>query len=170
MKPLILISNDDGIKAKGLKELCRAAEGLGEVVIAAPDREKSGAAGSITIWRNLKAVKKGFPGAAAAYSVNGTPVDCVKLAALKLLERRPDIVLSGINHGPNYGKFILYSGTVGAAVEAALLGIPSMAFSLSSFSPDADFTAAKEYAAKLIRLVLEGKIRMNSRTMLNINI
>ena len=120
----ILVSNDDGIEAPGLTCLVRAMEGLGDVVVVAPDRERSGASHSLTLLRPLRIqeIRKDW------FSVDGTPTDCVNLAIREiLLDRRPQLVVSGINRGPNLGDDVLYSGTVAAAVEAAIQGIPGMA-------------------------------------------
>ena len=168
-KPLIVISNDDGIKAKGIKALYNEFIKFADVFVIAPESEKSGASHSVTIHNRLKVKKVKF-GTGTGYSVAGTPADCVKLAIFNLCKRTPDIVVSGINHGPNYGKFIIYSGTVGAATEAALLGIPSAAASINDYEKDADFERAAVATADIVRKVLAGKVRIKKYSLLNINV
>jgi 5'-nucleotidase len=126
----VLVTNDDGYHATGIKVLAAAAQALGDVTIVAPDREQSATSHSLTLHYPLRARKMGEGG----YSVDGTPTDSVMVAVSELLEERPDVVLSGINHGPNMGEDVLYSGTVSAAMEATLLGIPAIAFSYASDS------------------------------------
>ena len=128
MKPLrVLVTNDDGYQAEGLRVLAAAAAALGEVTVVAPDREQSATSHSLTLHYPLRA-RHGPDG---GWTVDGTPTDCVTLAVNALLPERPDVVLSGINHGPNMGEDVLYSGTVSAAMEATVLGIPAIAFSYS---------------------------------------
>jgi 5'-nucleotidase len=167
-KPLIVISNDDGIKSEGLKVLYEAVYGLGDVLIAAPDRERSGASHSLSVIKPIRTKKVKF-GRARAYAVSGTPVDCAKLALLSLAERKPDLLLSGINHGPNTAQFILYSGTIGAAAEAAILGIPALAFSIDSYAPE-NWTFAVDFIRRFVSAVLDRKIRMKKHTLLNVNL
>lgn len=167
-KTLIVISNDDGIKSGGLKILYEAVAGLGDVLIAAPDRQRSGASHSLSVISPIKTKKVKF-GAAEAYSVSGTPVDCAKLALLSLAGRKPDILLSGINHGPNTAQFILYSGTIGAAAEAAILGIPSVAFSIDSYEPE-EWEYAREFIRNFVSAVLKKRIGMKKHTLLNVNL
>jgi 5'-nucleotidase len=143
MRPLILLSNDDGIMAAGIRAAEAALAPLGEVVVAAPDRERSATSHSISLDRPLRA-EEIRPG---AFSVDGTPVDCVYLALLHLVPRRPDLVVSGINHGYNLGSDVFYSGTVAAAVEGALRGVPGIAVSLErrripDFGPASAFLRA----------------------------
>jgi 5'-nucleotidase len=142
-RPLILLSNDDGVNARGLAAAEEALAPLGDVIVAAPDRERSATSHSISLDRPLRAdeVRPGV------FSIDGTPVDCVYLALLHLVPRKPDLVVSGINHGYNLGSDVFYSGTVAAAVEGALRGVPGMAFSLewrrqSDFGPTAAFVRA----------------------------
>lgn len=126
-KPLrILVTNDDGYGSAGIQVLAAAARGLGEVTVVAPDREQSATSHSLTIHHPLRA-KRGADG--AGWMLDGTPTDCVSIAVNALLDERPDVVLSGINHGSNMGEDVLYSGTVSAAMEATVLGIPAIAFS-----------------------------------------
>lgn len=168
-KPYILISNDDGIKAEGLRELAGAMAGFAEVIICAPDTEKSGYSHAISILHDLKPVKVKFKDF-KAYAINGTPADCVKLGVLALAKKKPDLVVSGINHGPNNGRFILYSGTVGAAAEGAIMGIPAIAVSLASYADKRDFKTAAAYAAKTAKAVTQGKVTIPNHSMLNINV
>lgn len=168
-KPLIVISNDDGIKAKGIKALYSEFIKFADVFVIAPESEKSGASHSVTIHKHLKVKKVKFADA-SGYSVSGTPADCVKLAIFNLCKRTPDIVVSGINHGPNYGKFIIYSGTVGAATEAALLGIPSVAASINDYEKNADFKKAAEITGDIVKNVLSGKVKIKKYSLLNINV
>lgn len=168
-RPLILVVNDDGYEAKGLKSLIEVAETFGDVLVVAPDGPRSGMSHAITMHIPLRIKKiserKGF----SLYTTNGTPVDCVKLAQKVILKGEyPDLVLSGINHGSNSAISILYSGTMAAALEAAFENIPSIGFSTTSYDPDADFTFSKEIAAIIIKKVLtEG---LPERTCLNVNI
>jgi len=168
-KPLIVISNDDGIKADGIKALYKEFVKFAEVFVIAPENEKSGASHSVTIHTPLKVNKVKFCGS-YGYSVSGTPADCVKLAIFNLCKRKPDLIVTGINHGPNYGKFIIYSGTVGAATEAALLGIPAIAVSINDYDKNADFSRAAVFAAKAARQVLSGGIKIAKYSLLNINV
>lgn len=154
-KPLILVSNDDGIYSKGIKALAEVAVEFGEVVIVAPDREQSAVGHAITLEVPLRAQDILIDGKYKGKSVNGTPADCVKLAHDQLLDAKPDLVLSGINHGSNAGINILYSGTVSAATEGTVLGYPSIAVSCTEYDNDADLTGCQEAARRVIRLVLE---------------
>ena len=156
-RPLILLTNDDGIDANGLAALASALDGLGDLAVVAPTQEQSAVGHAITVRDPVRA--HGWPfevpsGAAWARAVTGTPADCVKLACQKLLPRRPDLVVSGINHGPNTAVNVIYSGTVSAATEATILGIPAVAVSLCSWDPDADFEAAGRFARHLAERVL----------------
>ncbi|MFQ5480418.1 MAG: 5'/3'-nucleotidase SurE [Thermodesulfobacteriota bacterium] len=162
-KKLILVTNDDGIHASGLKRLAEVAGELGRVFVVAPDRERSAASHSLTLHRPLRVTKT----ARDEYTVDGTPTDCVTLAVNSILPRTPDIVLSGINMGTNLGEDVLYSGTVSAAMEGTMLGIPSVALSMS-----APFETVLEYAglfaARVASQVLaEG---LPPDTLLNINV
>lgn len=160
---IILLSNDDGIHSPGLKRLAREVRGLGRVFVVAPDRERSAASHSLTLHRPLRVTETGPD----EYAVDGTPTDCVTLAVNSILPQRPDIVLSGINMGTNLGEDVLYSGTVSAAMEGTMLGIPSVALSLGNPFSDAIGYAGK-FAAKITRHVLrEG---LPDDTLLSINI
>lgn len=162
-KKLILVSNDDGIRARGIDALASALTGLGEVWVVAPDRERSAASHSLTLHRPLRVEEIGE----RWYAVDGTPTDCVTIAIGNILPRRPDIVVSGINNGPNLGEDTLYSGTVSAAMEGTMLGIPSVAFSHEA-RIDIDFTAAAAFAVKVTKKILE--TGLPNDTLLNVNV
>lgn len=166
-KPLILVSNDDGYFAPGLRALIDVVKPYGEVVAVAPEQAVSGMSHAITIKVPLRTHKLEFDDNVTIYKVNGTPVDCIKLAINQILPRRPDIVVSGINHGSNSSISVIYSGTMGAAIEGSLNGIPSIGFSLCSHSLNADFTLAKKYADKIFKKVLHSGLPNN--TCLNVN-
>ena len=165
---LILISNDDGIQAAGLRSLCDAMLSLGEVVVMAPEIERSAAGHAITLSDPLRVneVDLGMAGV-AAYACSGTPADCVKLAVLAVLPRPPDLVVSGINHGSNTGINVIYSGTISAATEGTILGIPSAAFSVDCWDCR-DFEPAKAVARVVAATILEKGLPPG--TLLNVNI
>jgi 5'-nucleotidase len=167
MKPLILITNDDGIWADGIKALYHAVKTLGEVWIVAPDTERSAVGHSITIYSPLKVEEIKFEDNAPAFACSGTPADCVKLGVKAILPRKPDIIISGMNKGANTGFNVLYSGTVSAASEGMILGIPSIAFSYDSFI-DKNYNFAK----KVINLITQKVISegIPEETLLNVNI
>ena len=146
-RPLILVTNDDGIFAKGIKELVKAIHPFGEVVVVAPDKPQSGKSHAVTLDAPLWYMVSKFDDADRAYKCTGTPSDCIKIALYRIMDRKPDLIISGINHGSNSSVNILYSGTMGAAMEGAIHGIPSIGFSLLSFNSDADFAAAAHFAA-----------------------
>ena len=133
-QPIILITNDDSIFAPGIKALTEAVLDLGRVVVVAPDKPQSGMGHAITIGSPLRLQRIPYLDGVEAYTCNGTPVDCVKLAVDKILHRKPDICLSGVNHGANHSINVLYSGTMSAAMEASIEGIPSIGFSLLDYS------------------------------------
>lgn len=167
-KPVILITNDDGITAPGIRALYEAVKDLGQIVIVAPDKPQSGMGHAITIGHPLRLQQSDlFPGI-DAYSCSGTPVDCVKLAVDKVLHRKPDLCLSGINHGPNHSINVIYSGTMSAAMEAAIENIPAVGFSLMDHSANADFSAAQHYARVITEKML--KDRQTKHILLNVNI
>src|ERR1700733_14471102 len=168
-KPIILITNDDGITAPGIRNLIESVKELGKVVVVAPDKPQSGMGHAITIGvpLRLNKVEDMFEGV-ESWQTSGTPVDCVKLAVDKVLHRKPDICLSGINHGANHSINVIYSGTMSAAVEAAIESIPSAGFSLLDHSVEADFTGARTYARILVQQML--KTKLDKHTVLNINI
>lgn len=155
MKKLILVTNDDGITAPGIRALIEAVKPLGEVYVVAPDKAQSGMGHAITLNNMLRVTKMELGSGLDEYSTSGTPVDCVKLAIKKILPRKPDLIVSGINHGYNNSISVLYSGTMSAAVEGAMDNIPSIGFSLGSFSIEADFEAAKKVAHEVVRKALE---------------
>ncbi len=167
-RPLILVTNDDSLYAKGIKSLVEAVKPLGEVVVVAPKDPQSGMGHAITIHDPLRLKKSTEIKDVEAYTCSGTPVDSVKLAIYKVLKRRPTLLVSGINHGSNAATNILYSGTMSAAVEGAIEGIPSIGFSLLDFDADADFDAAKYYAQKICKMVLKNGLPKG--TCLNVNI
>lgn len=153
-KPLILVCNDDGIFSNGIKALAEVADEFGDVEIIAPDRQQSAVGHSITISTPLRARSFRIDGRFNGQAVSGTPADSVKLAHNQLLNRKPDLVVSGINHGSNAGINILYSGTVSAATEGTILGYPSIAISCTNFDEDADLSGCKDAARKVIGYVL----------------
>lgn len=167
-KPLILITNDDGFDAKGIKELIACLRDLGEVVVFAPDGPRSGMAGAITSLIPIKYTKLKDEKDFRLYSCTGTPVDCVKLAINEVLDRKPDLLVSGINHGGNYAICIQYSGTMGAAAEGCVFDIPSLGVSLLDHSQDADFTESCRLARMVSRRVL--KEGLPRGTYLNLNV
>lgn len=154
-EPVILITNDDGVTAPGIRNLVEAVKDLGKVVVVAPDKPQSGMGHAITIGVPLRLHKVNFFGDIEAYQCTGTPVDCVKLAVDKVLHHKPDICLSGINHGANHSINVIYSGTMSAAVEAAIESIPSVGFSSLDYSLEADFTAARKYARMIVEEMLQ---------------
>jgi len=167
-QPVILITNDDGITAPGIKALVEAVKDLGKIIVVAPDKPNSGMGHAITIGEPLRLHPSNQIEGAECYQCSGTPVDCVKLAVDKVLHRKPDICLSGINHGANHSINVIYSGTMSAALEAAIEGIPSIGFSLLDFSVEADFEGAKKYARLIVEQIL-GK-KNEKHLCLNVNI
>src|SRR5215210_4897253 len=157
-EPVILVTNDDGITAPGIRNLVEAVKHLGKVVVVAPDKPQSGMGHAITIGIPLRLNKVNFIEGVEAYQCTGTPVDCVKLAVDKVLHHKPDICLSGINHGANHSINVIYSGTMSAAVEAAIESIPSVGFSLLDHSIDADFNASRKYARIIVEEMLRNKL------------
>lgn len=169
-RPLILISNDDGVDAEGIKSLASALGDLAEVWVVAPDGERSATSQSLSLHTPLRVTELGHQ----RYSVDGTPADCVYLALNQLLPRRPDLVVTGINHGANLGTDVLYSGTVGAAMEGALVGIPAVAVSLCLSDDHRDrgnatpgFESAAAFIATLITRLLEAPLEPG--VLLNVN-
>lgn len=164
----ILITNDDGINSTGLIMLAQAISQIANVTVVAPDRERSATAHAITMHKPLRVEKVDIPGCKAlGYMVNGTPSDCIKLALEALLDCVPDVVLSGINRGPNLGTDVLYSGTVSAAIEAALSEVPAMALSVASYG-NVNFKHAANFAKGLCQQV-SNKV-FPKDTLLNVNI
>jgi 5'-nucleotidase len=158
-----LLTNDDGIRATGLAALERALDGLGPIHVVAPDRERSGAGHSLTLHQPLRAASVD----ATHHAVTGTPTDAVLLAIETLLPDRPDFVISGINHGPNMGEDVTYSGTVAAAMEATILGIPAIAVSLAG-RDEFQFDALQPLVRRIVETLLQVKLGRNQ--LLNVNI
>ena len=168
-RPLILVTNDDGISALGIRNLIRIMNDFGDVVVVAPDGPQSAMSHAITIDSTLRCDKiKIDNGPQVEYACSGTPVDCVKLAINQLLERKPDLCVSGINHGSNSSINVIYSGTMSAALEGALEGIPSVGFSLLDYAHDADFSEAETFIRKVTKTVLDKGI--SKGVCLNVNI
>lgn len=168
-KPLILVSNDDGITAPGIKVLVESMRTLGEVVVVAPDSPQSGMGHAITINHPLRLVKSDYFGEdVLAYQCSGTPADCVKLALDKVLPRRPDLLVSGINHGSNSSINVIYSGTMSAAMEGAIDGLQAIGFSLLDYSMEADFTTSAKVVKTVASQVLERGLPTDC--LLNVNI
>lgn len=166
--PVILITNDDDITSPGIRNLVEAVKDLGKVVVVAPDKPQSGMGHAITIGSPLRMNKMNLFGDIEAWQTTGTPVDCVKLAVDKILHRKPDLCLSGINHGANHSINVIYSGTMSAAMEASIEGIPSIGFSLLDYRYEADFTASKQIVHKIVKKLLSQK--MDKHLLLNVNI
>ena len=168
-QPIILITNDDGITAPGIRNLVEAVKELGKIVVVAPDKPQSGMGHAITIGipLRLNRVEDILEGV-ESWQTSGTPVDCVKLAVDKILHRKPDICLSGINHGANHSINVIYSGTMSAAMEASIESIPSIGFSLLDYRFEADFTASRHYVYKIVKSLLQTK--MDKHLLLNVNI
>jgi len=163
----ILVTNDDGIDAPGLTALIDVVKEFGDIIVVAPEQSQSGMSHAITIKQPLRVrVIENTP-SRKVFSVNGTPVDCVKLAMNQLLDRKPDLLVSGINHGSNASVSVVYSGTMGAAIEGGINKIKSIGFSLLDYSKHADFTAAKIYSKKIIDQVLLNGLETGS--CLNVN-
>jgi len=160
----IMVTNDDGIHSAGIKALAAALRELGEVTVVAPDRERSAAGHSLTLHSPLRVfeLREGF------YAIDGTPTDCVNMGIHSLLPARPDLVVSGINHGSNLGDDITYSGTVAAAIEATLMGIPAIAVSLACFERTGHFPVAAGIAVRVARQVLAKGLPPD--TFLNVNV
>ncbi len=168
-KPVILVTNDDGITAPGIKNLVEVAKEFGTVVVVAPDSPQSGKGHAVTLEDPIRLKKVDVFDGIEAYECSGTPVDCVKLAKFEVLkDKAPDLCVSGINHGSNVSSNILYSGTMSAAMEAAMENIPAIGFSLLDFSWEADFSGAQKIAREMIKHVLENGIPHSN--LLNVNV
>lgn len=168
-EPLILVCNDDGITAPGIAATVEVMKKLGKVVVVAPDGPQSGMGHAITINKPLRLERNNqFGDEVESYHCSGTPADCVKLAVDKVMHRKPDLLVSGVNHGSNSSINVIYSGTMSAAVEGGIEGIQSIGFSLLDFSWDADFTASKIYMEQVAKQVLQNGLP--SGTLLNVNI
>ncbi|HOZ30730.1 MAG TPA: 5'/3'-nucleotidase SurE [Bacteroidales bacterium] len=166
-RKLILISNDDGIDARGLQSLIEMVKPYGDLYVVAPEQGQSGMSHSISLLEPLRTKKVKTEKNIEIISVKGTPVDCVKLAINQLLPRKPDLMVSGINHGSNSAISIIYSGTMGAAIEASLYGIPSIGFSVLDHKKTADFNLAVKYGRKVVEDVLENGLP--EQVALNVN-
>lgn len=167
-RPLIFISNDDGVKAKGLRALIDFANEFGDLVVVAPSLPQSGKSSSITVENPLRVTQRPTYKNAKIYEVNGTPVDCTKLAMHAIMSRKPDLVIAGINHGANTGNSAIYSGTMGIVFEGSMLGIPSIGFSYLSHHDDADFSPCESVVKKVISKVMEKGLP--KEVCLNVNI
>ncbi len=165
---MILVTNDDGIGSPGLRALVAALKGMGEVAVLAPDHNWSAAGLTKTMHKPLRVNPTVLPGASVAYVTNGAPSDCVALAVLGFLPQPPHLVVSGINLGANAATDIFYSGTVAAALEGLIAGLPSLAFSLDTYEEGADFSYAAKFAAHLVKRVEEGDF--SSPLLLNVNV
>ena len=154
----ILLSNDDGFRAAGIQELAQAMLAFGQVTIVAPDGPRSGFSGAITTTQPLRLKHRTTEGNLAVYSCEGTPVDCVKLALNTLfVDQRPDLIISGINHGSNEGICVSYSGTLGAAREGCIYGIPSLAVSLDDTAWHPDFSDSIDYTLRVVKMMTVGR-------------
>jgi len=168
-KPLILVSNDDGITSNGIRTLVRIMNTIGEVVVVAPNSPQSGVGHAITVGQPLRLEEVDIFEGVKAYESSGTPADCVKLAKHYILQdRKPDIVVSGINHGANTSISVLYSGTMSAALEAAIEGMPAIGFSLCDYSADADFSHTESPVGKITQQILRRGLPKG--VALNVNI
>ncbi len=166
MKPNVLITNDDGIHAPGIKHLWKALRNIANVTVIAPAQDQSATGLSITLREPLMLRKQCWEDHEQTYSITGTPADCVKMGISIILDRKPDIVVSGINRGTNAGRNLLYSGTVAGCIEAALNGLPAIAFSCHDYH-EADYFAAETHIPKIFHHVLEHPLPKG--TLLNVN-
>ncbi|MHC1705263.1 MAG: 5'/3'-nucleotidase SurE [Tenuifilaceae bacterium] len=166
-RPVILVTNDDGYRAKGIEALIEMVKPFGKVIAVAPREGHSGMSHAITIKVPLKLKKRMQSDDVVVYSVNGTPVDCVKLAMNQLFTNPPDLIVSGINHGSNSSVSIFYSGTMAATIEGCLYDIPSIGFSLLDYTSNPDFSSAIEFGKKIVANVLENGLE--NGTCLNVN-
>jgi len=167
-QPVILVTNDDGIFAPGITFLAKVASKFGRIIVVAPDKPQSGMGHAITINSTLRIQKTNYHNAEMEYACSGTPVDCVKMAVNNILKKRPDLVVSGVNHGSNSSINVIYSGTMSAAIEGALEGMPSIGFSLCDYAMEADFEQAEKFVSKIIEESLKNK--MPKGVCLNVNI
>jgi 5'-nucleotidase len=167
-QPLILITNDDGINAPGIKNLVEVAKQFGRVVVVAPDSPQSGMGHAITIGQPLRLHKVEVFEGVESWQTSGTPVDCVKLARDKVLDKKPDLCLSGINHGANHSINIIYSGTMSAAMEAAIENIPSAGFSFLDYNYESDMSLCKEVVKEVVQKMLH--TQLPPHTLFNVNI
>ena len=164
----ILLTNDDGIYSAGILALYKKIRSLGEVTVVAPDAERSAQGHAITLSVPLRVNEARREGKFFGYAISGTPADCVKIALMSIMkDKKPDLIISGLNRGPNLGINVLYSGTVSGATEGAILGVPSFAVSLASFKWE-NFQAAVDFSHKLAKMMLDKKLPIN--TLLNVNV
>ena len=163
-RPLIVVSNDDGVRAAGIEALARAAELLGEVWVVAPATEQSGVSSALSLHSPVRLVRHDE----RRFSVSGTPADCIYMALQHVLPRKPDLCLSGVNHGANLADDVLYSGTVAAAIEATLADVPAVAVSLAAYGPELDYSVASEIAVEYGQQVLTRGLPRD--TMLSLNV
>ena len=154
-KPLILVTNDDGYQAKGLRKLAELMKSLGEVVVVSTEEVMSAKGHSVTTVPSMKVRLEEVSAGCRKYVCNGTPVDCVKIGYQWILDRKPDIVVSGINHGTNASTNVIYSGTMAAAIEASMDGIKAVGFSLDSYESDADFDHLDEYIIAITKVIIK---------------
>ena len=166
-KPLILVTNDDGVNAPGINALIDFVKDLGDVVVVAPEKGQSGMGHAITIGDIVRLFEVTRPDGIKTYACSGTPVDCVKLAICHVLHRKPDLLVSGINHGANSSINVIYSGTMSAAVEGAMEGLPSIGFSHLSYDYGQDFSGLKESVQSICKSALQKKFPL--KTCLNVN-
>lgn len=164
----ILLTNDDGIDSAGLFALYKELKKLGDVTVVAPHIERSAVGHAITINDPIRVIEFNRPDKFHGYAISGTPADCVKIAVKKIMPKAPDIVVSGVNHGSNTATNVLYSGTVSAATEGVIMGIPAIASSLTSFDFKSDMSLAAAFTSKVAKIVMEKKLPKD--TFLNINI
>lgn len=167
-KPLILVSNDDSIFSNGIKELVEVAKRFGEVIVVAPDKPQSAKSHSVTLEAPIFLEEVNIFDEVKAYKCSGTPADCVKIALFEIMKRKPDLVLSGINHGSNTSVNVIYSGTIAAAVEGCLHGIASIGLSITSHYPNSNLELSTKYSEEIIGKVL--KYGLPKGTCLNVNI
>ncbi|MFC0604105.1 5'/3'-nucleotidase SurE [Winogradskyella pulchriflava] len=167
-RPLILVTNDDGITAPGIRALISVMNTIGDVVVVAPDSPQSGMGHAITVNATLYLEKVDIDGKQLEYSCSGTPADCIKLAVREILERKPDICVSGINHGSNSSINVIYSGTMSAALEAGIEGIPAIGFSLLDYNWNANFEHCKPFVETITKQVLEHGL--SDGVVLNVNL
>jgi len=165
---IILVTNDDGITAPGIKALVDAVKGMGKILVVSPDKPQSGMGHAITVNDPMRLYPSKAHGNLEAYACSGTPVDCVKLGIFEILKKSPDLIVSGVNHGTNCSTNVLYSGTMSAAVEGALEGVPSIGFSLLDYSMKADFKPSQKIIQRIVKEVL--KKGMPEGVCYNVNI
>ncbi len=167
-KPLILVTNDDGVIAPGIRHLINYMLEIGKVVVVAPDKPQSGMGHAVTLEKPLRLERISLNSTHEEFSCSGTPVDCVKIGINSILQRKPDLIVSGINHGSNSSINVIYSGTMSATIQGAMAGIPSIGFSLLDYRYDANFGPSKKYVQAIARKVLE--FGLPKGVCLNVNI